>query len=342
VLPDVYCTSATSSGPGSNGGGRGDLGGGHHAPQAGERGAQPAGGARGLGRRDQQRRVCVVEHARLAPQVLLDLAGAKGRVDRHRHRAAEPDPQERDEEVDRRGEHERDAVAARDADRREPGRRPPSRRLELTVGERRRRARVLEREVHALRPAVRVPRERGRQRRQIGGRRIDRERRRLRARRGLRGARRRRLLERRHSAGRGQQLARRLRRQRLVLAEAGADPALDAREQLEPPQAVEAELVGEPGVRADRGRSLPPTQLGRDLPDQIEKLGLAQAPRRRPRPAVCLFPRRSHVPALRAPGQRYRAGAEGRARPGRWPGRPPDRYGVETDLIFGSTAPPAP
>ncbi len=115
VLPEVYWMKAMSSPRTATGAGTppraASCCGVIDMAQAGHAGLQQAGDDHRLGHRHQQRGAGVVEDAGVAQHMLLELRGARRRVDRHRHRAGAQDA-EVGAEVRRRGrQHDGHALA---------------------------------------------------------------------------------------------------------------------------------------------------------------------------------------------------------------------------------------
>ena len=87
----------------------------HHPAQAGHAGLQQARHAQGLGHRDQQHRLRVVQDAGVAQHMVFELRRARRRIDRHRDRPRLQDAEVDAEVVGRGRQHDRHALARLDA-----------------------------------------------------------------------------------------------------------------------------------------------------------------------------------------------------------------------------------
>ncbi|MCY1356146.1 hypothetical protein D9M69_425880 [compost metagenome] len=257
---------------------------------------EQAGEQLGLGHGDQQADLGVGEDAGLAQQMLLDLRQAQRRVDRHRHAAGQQGTEEAEQEVAPGRQHQRHPLpgaqaaplqAAGDAQ----GALAEAGVADLLAGL----GGAQQVHVGALRVALDVPVEH-----------LDEGLRRFRAGR-VAGVRRPRRDAARQRGGRtaealqhGQQVGRRLGQGEQFFRQAHGERLLDARPQLDPRQAVQAQVAVEHAVQIDahRRRGLR-AQLRHGAPHDVEQTlggvriaaaGRRQATHRRP------LARRGHSP----------------------------------------------
>ncbi len=219
----------------------------------------------GLGDGDEQRRLAVGKDPGLPLQVVFERRRARRWIQRHRHGAGIQRAVERDEELQRRRQHQRAGLPGRQAvraQRRCRLQRPP---VQFAVGERFAALVVdQQRRVHALRMPRHMPVEHlGERRRVVGaageqGRDLGSGGRPGRRSRGGRDMERRQDLARRADAGEG------------IVVEPAAERLLAAQVQFHAREAVDAEVLGEPAVERDlrRRRAL---RLGHQRPQQLEQ-----------------------------------------------------------------------
>ncbi len=238
--------------------GAAQVGDGHHPLQGRDLGLDQPRQGQHLGDRHQHPRLRRVEDAGLAAQVVLELAGAHRRVERHRRGAGDLDAEEGGEVVEPAGQHQAGALARLEADRFEAGGGGAGALEQAGVGQLFDDALAgQEGDVAALRVALGVPLEdlhespRGVRHRLVFA--LQRSGR-LRAGGARRRSRRRRLAGALHRA---QQVARRLGRGHQALGQADAERLLQPRDQLGPAQAVEPEVLVERAVEPEAAQLAP-------------------------------------------------------------------------------------
>ncbi len=300
---------------------------------------QPRGGHH-LREGDQGHRLRGGEDARLPPQVILDLAAPRRRVERHRHRAREQRAEERREVVVAAGQHQRHRLPALDAGGPQPGRHPPRAPQQVAVGQLPRRSVTgVEHQVPPPRMPVGVPQQdldqrprplRRRLGRALEGRRLGRRRSGGRCRPGHRRPRRPRHPLHAGRRQRARQVRRRLGAAQHLFRQPHRERPLEPRHQLRPPQAVEPEVALERRPHVDplrRRLHLARTHLARHLPRQAQQLVLHGRGRRRPHatifsPLTAARPR-GHSAGSPAPGALSRSRCRGAVQPPPPPPPPP-------------------